>query len=305
MLETDLVRRARQTDLVEWLRRNNEPLKRVGQWWFIAGADSLRIQGNKWFRNSQGCGGNAIDFLVHYYGLSPADAIKRLLQDAWNPMEAKKDRGVKEKKLKAIRSAAPNAFDLNAITPANDQRRLIAYLVKTRGLPVDIVLAEIQAGRLFQELRTNNAVFVMKNEVGASVGAEVAGTLGFDNARFKGVRYGSTGGYGYAFGQTSNPRFVLYFESAVDLLSFIAISRDRSKSLNGCLLVSMAGLKINVVQNTLSVFGNPGTVPVICVDNDTAGSSFAAQCSKLFACALVRQPDKKFKDWNDQLLFRN
>jgi len=78
----DHVRRARQTDLVEWLRQNYEPIKRIGQYGYIEGCDSLRIKGNMWYRNSQGRGGNPIDFLFDYYGLSPKEAIEKLTEDA-------------------------------------------------------------------------------------------------------------------------------------------------------------------------------------------------------------------------------
>ena len=296
-MTADILRQARQTDLIQWLRRNNVPLKKAGQWWYIEGHDSLRIQGNKWFRNSQGIGGNAIDFLVSYYGLSPIEAIKKLSLDAGCPVNKKN--GVKEKKTTL--PVAPGRFDLNVIAKACDQRRVIAYLVKSRGISADIVLAEIQKGLLFQELLTGNAIFAMLNESDVIVGAEVIGTLNFENARFKGLKAGSERGYGYTVGQRQNPRYILYFESAVDLLSFIVIMRNRAKPMSACLLVSMAGLKFGVVHKSIQIFGNKETTPVFCVDNDVAGNRFITRCLSLFPTAIIKQPDNKFKDWNDQL----
>ena len=258
----------------------------------------MRIQGNKWFRNSQEIGGNAIDFLVDYYGLSPNEAIKKLLQDTGYTVNKKN--GVKEKN-KITRPGAPGRFDFNDIAIACDQRRVIAYLVKSRGIPPDIVLAEIQKGQLFQESQTGNAIFVMINEAGVIVGAEVVGTLNFENARFKGLKAGSVSGYGYTVGQKKNPRFILYFESAVDLLSFIIITRVRAKPLTACLLVSMAGLKFGVIHKSLKVFGNQYATPVLCVDNDEAGNRFIDHCLFQYPSAIIKQPDKNYKDWNDQL----
>ena len=296
-MTADILRQARQTDLVQWLHSNNVPLKKAGQWWYIEGHDSLRIQGNKWFRNSQGIGGNAIDFLVDYYGLSPIEAIKKLSQDVG--CSVNKKNGVKEKKT--TRPVAPENFDPNVIAKAPDQRRVIAYLVKSRGISADIVLAEIQKGQLFQELQTGNAIFAMVNESDVIVGAEVVGTLNFENARFKGLMAGSESGYGFTVGQKQNPRYILYFESAVDLLSFIAIMRNRAKPLSACLLVSMAGLKFGVVHKSFQIFGNKEATPVFCVDNDEAGNRFIASCLSLYPTAIIKRPDNKFKDWNDQL----
>ena len=291
----DRVRLARQADLAQWLRRNNEPLKRIGKWWYIEGFDSLRIQGNMWYRNSQSRGGNSIDFLVAHYRLSPKEAIERLTQDVECCLLTKKS-GVKEKNEKTHAG-----FDFNAVEMACDQRRVLAYLSKTRGIPADLLLAEIQDRQLFQESGTGNAIFAMTNEAGDIVGAEVVGTLSFENARFKCVKAGSATSYGYNFGQKHDPHYILFFESAVDLLSFVAISRSRAKPMTGCLLVSMAGLKSEVVRKSLRVFGNSAAIPVLCVDNDDAGSNFIASCLNLYAAAIIKQPDKNSKDWNDQL----
>ena len=40
---------------------------------------------------------------------------------------------------------------------------------------------------------------------------------------------------------------------------------------------------------------------VICVDNDRAGSDFTDRCLNLYPTAIIKKPDIKFKDWNDQL----
>jgi len=207
---------------------------------------------------------------------------------------------VKEKN-KTPHPAVHGRFVLDAIATACNQRRVIAYLVKTRGLSADIVLDEIQKGQLFQESQTGNAVFAMSNEDGDIVGAEVVGTLNFENARYKSIKAGSESGYGYTVGQMLAPHYILYFESAIDLLSFIIIMRNRAKPMTACLLVSMAGLKFRVVQKSLSVFGNQGTTPVLCVDNDKAGNDFIVKCLNLYPSTIIKQPDKNYKDWNDQL----
>ena len=296
-LIADTVRLARQTDLAEWLLLNNEPLKRAGSWWYLENHDSLRIQGNKWYLNSQGEGGNSIDFLVYYYKMTPKQAIIRLTDPTSDYSNKEEKGGVKEKN-KVI-----PAFLFSSVATDSEYRRVLAYLVKSRGISSNVVLNEIKNKRLYQEKQTANAVFAILDETGTIVGAEINGTLSYKNARYKGIKTGSLCGYGFNSGQRLNPRYILYFESAVDLLSFITLSTKRSKLLNECLLVSMAGLKLNVIITALQVFGHQTPIPVFCVDNDAAGDAFITRYLKDFPIALVRRPDSAFKDWNDQLRY--
>jgi len=294
-MTSDIIRQARRADLAEWLRVNNEPLKRTGQWWSLKNHDSIRIQGNKWYHYSQGVGGNAIDFLVHYYQMTPKQAILSLTHSTSQCGVIEEKRGVEKK------NKVHPAFDCSSLATASEYRRVLAYLVKSRGISASIVMREIRNSRIYQEKLTGNAVFVMLDEAGAIVGAEINGTLSYENSRFKGVKTGSLAGYGFNSGQRFNPRYILYFESAIDLLSFMSMSTKLSRLLNECLLISMAGLKPNVVETSLWVFGRFGAIPVFCVDNDPAGDAFLAKRLEEFPNASIRRPNGAYKDWNDQL----
>ena len=60
------------------------------------------IYGFIWYRNSQNKGGNSIDFLVDYYGMSPKEAIDTLVQ-TYAGQTSEKNIGVKEKNWKRAR----------------------------------------------------------------------------------------------------------------------------------------------------------------------------------------------------------
>ena len=195
---SEQVRQARQADLVEWLRASGVRLKRIGQWWYAADSSSLRIQGNKWYHNSLGIGGNAIDYLVKYHGFTAQEAIAQLSR-------LKENDGVKEENITSASATATKGFDFNAIDLHGDQRRVLAYLIKTRGISASVVLSQIRNSNLFQESKTGNAVFPMKNEQGAIVGAEVAGTMNFENTRFKGLKSGSNTTCGFTVAERQNP----------------------------------------------------------------------------------------------------
>ena len=316
--------KARKTNIADYLMNTGVKLRRVGNWYTLEEHDSYRIQGNKWYRNSQDKGGNAIDFLVEHYGISPKEAIEKLTAVDLSHLEisAKKPKisssdGVKKKNKNDERAfddlLESKIFDINDLTLNKNQRRVIAYLTKHRGIAPAVVLDEVKSKNLFQEVQhhtdqqtgkskeIHNAIFPIKDENGAIIGAEAVGTLSYDDYRFKSIKIGSRAGYGYSTGQRQDPRYILFFESAVDLLSFITIKQAEEKTLAGCMLVSMAGLKVGVVENTLESFGKSAQ-PVFCVDNDIAGADFIKTNIEEFPNAIVRQPDKAYKDWNDMLV---
>ena len=123
-----------------------------------------------------------------------------------------------------------------------------AYLTEQRGLSQLLIKNLIADRLLFQEARTNNAVFPIYEDH-KMVGAEVVGTLA--NERFKHIKTGSKYGCGYNLTFGKETAYALFFESAIDFLSFIDLSRMRGKDLAGCRLTSIMGLKPNIVDHTL------------------------------------------------------
>ena len=87
--------------------------------------------------------------------------------------------------------------------------------------------------------------------------------------------------------------WVIYTESAIDLLSFYQLKKDK---LSNALLVSMGGLKAVVVENYKSLY--PQAKHCLAVDDDTKGNEFADEYKgKLYR----KKPDEPFKDWNELL----
>ena len=285
MIDSVLVRRARQADLALYLISVGVPLVRSGGRYRHKEHDSLVIKGNMYYWNSRNCRGNSLDYLLRHMGMDFQSAVAALAGfvhvDAPNPSPA------------AIR----------AMGDASDFRRAFAYLHKTRGISYDMLQALVDRKLLAQEAITNNAVFHMRDEAGETVGAELEGTL--SGRRYKGVRAGSKHGYGFnVMLRGGAVDFILFFESAVDLLSFadIKLNRER-KDLRNVLLVSMCGLKPGVVRHMAAAFGGR---PVLCPDNDDAAGEFISACARAGmpggAGAQVSRPLPRYKDWNEQLL---
>ena len=273
---------ARQADLAAYLIARGEPLKPEGNQgsYRLPGHGGLIVTGNMFNWITQSKGGNAVDFLCDYYGMGFREAVEALTAGGF------------EKKAVLPPAAPERPFDFAQIEPAPNMERVIRYLTKTRGLSLELITDLIRHRQLFQEAATNNAIFPIYDGV-AIVGAEVNGTL--PDKRFKGIKTGSKYGCGYNLTFGDKTAYVLFFESAIDLLSFVDLSRMRGKDLAGCRLTSMMGLKQNIVEHTLQVLPE-GTQPFLCVDNDEAGQNF------IKAVGLpARLPHPDFKDWNDQL----
>lgn len=281
MLNSDIVRRARQADLAAFLASFGVPLVRVGSRHRHKTHDSLVFTSNAYFWNSRGEHGNAIDYLVRHMGFDFQAAVAALAGFVAD-IDISTPKKVKPK-------------------PAPDFGRVFAYLHKSRGISYGLIQELISAKLLFQEAKTNNAVFVMIDENGERVGAEFEGTL--SEKRFKGIEAESKYGYGFSVclpigSRIATPVFVLFFESALDLLSFVDLKRRQNKVPENCLLVSMAGLKINVVRHMLKVYGGQA---VICADADDAADAFAAKLAEDGISYKRRIPPIPHKDWNSVL----
>jgi len=227
--------------------------------------------------------GNAIKFLRAYYGMGFREAVLELTGSG-----AEKNIFVPPP---ATLELPPRPFDFSDIELAPDMERVTDYLTNTRGLSRQLVDTLIADRRLFQEAEKNNAIFPIY-EQHKTVGAEIVGTM--PQQRFKGIKTGSKYGCGYSLSFGEETAYALFFESAIDLLSFIELSRMRGKTLEGCCLTSMMGLKPNIVEHTMQDLD--GAQPFLCVDNDEAGANFIRQMG-----LKARLPNPDFKDWNDWL----
>jgi len=274
MIDQELIRKARQTNLVAYLTAKGENLQRIGKNYIIQEHDSLYIKGNMFIWYSQNKQGNPIDFLMCYYGMTFQQAVEELTSKA-----------LTDTQTPLYKPSEP----LQATTRATDEKRVIAYLCKRRGLKNSIIFDLIKQGKLFQDTNGNcNFVICDWNE--KPIGEEKVGT---GNTRYKLISTHS----GYGFHTTyGSPSDILYFESAIDLLSCYQIYQDK---LTHHLLVSLGGLNSSIIQELHKL--KPNLKHWLCVDNDQAGFDFISKMKLKFAELRTFQPPQNFKDWNDYL----
>lgn len=244
--------------------------------------DSLVFTENAYYWNSRAEHGNAIDYLTRHMGFDFIGAVLELVKVA--PI---------------ISKPSARDFALDAKTLNSNCYNAMAYLNKTRHISNNLIDCLIRDELLYQERRRNNIIFSMRDEHDKIVGAELHGVT---EKRFKGIMRGSQYGYGFniRFSDDNTFDYALFFESAIDLLSFMDYKLNHeNKSLARCILVSMAGLKMNVIKHTIKIFH--GVRVVLCVDNDSAGQAFGEKLKSENIPYIDRQPDSQYNDWNEQL----
>lgn len=152
----------------------------------------------------------------------------------------------------------------------------------------------MRKGSISQEQKTGNVLFKYFDDSGRIIGAEKVGTS--TEHKFKGIAQGSDSSHGFEVlrGTGENAYF---FESAIDLLSHLQMHRN----LDNCRLVSMMGVKPNIVLDTMKRHNIAPENIYICSDNDTAGNDFADRLRAQYPdIKRISTPDR-YKDWNDML----
>lgn len=284
------IERARKANLPEYLIKHGYALSRVGQgnyrW---PGLGGMIIKDNFWHCFSTDEKGNAIDFLVKILGMDFKKAVFELV--GYSP-----DRHVQLPVIKTIK-------ELEIPVRAQDERRVIAYLIQKRRLPLSLVMDQIRAGRLYQDLN-GNCVFPCLDYDNKLVGAILRGT---SDKRYAGLCPGHNPLFGWRLPAANQDlATVTIFESPIDALSYIVLQNCQAVHSH---VLAMAGVRVDAVLKYLTQY--PGVKQVIlAVDHDDAGDRF---CEKIIDAAAELDKGKysfdrqipKLKDWNLDLQAQN
>lgn len=287
---------ARNTDLPDLLASLGYQVKRVGNYYTTKEMDSLRIKNRRtWFRYSENRGGDAIDFLQHFYGKSFPEAVEYLLDYHGGARYPRAPPAVHPKEP----PPEPPPF---ALPPPNaDNRRAAAYLRK-RGIAAQVVENFIKAGLLYEDAEHHNCVFVGKDASGKPVFAAKRGTYDLDGVTFKGDQPGSN--KDVAFRLPCDPNFlrVYVFEAPIDLMSYCTLHRRVKQNA-----VALCGLYDGPLETYLRE--NPHIRQIdLCLDVDKKGQEAVEELKKKYTqrgySVTVHTP-RRGKDWNEYLQFRD
>ena len=286
--------RANLVNLPQFLMSHGFDLKKVGKEYVWKEHDSLHIKDNgpgergQWFRFSENKGGDNIGLLREYMDMSFIDAVEALtgehIDRTYTPSRTYESKPVQQ-----------TARELS-LAEVDNCRRVFAYLCKTRGLDYDMLSALVKKGTISQEEKTGNVLFKYYDDQGKVIGAEKVGTS--TEHKFKGIATGSAGSHGFEVVRSTGEK-AFFFESAIDMLSYLQM---HSKELDNCRLVSMMGVKPNIVLDTMLRHNIAPENVFLCSDNDTAGNEFARRLQEQYPdMKRIITPDTYYKDWNDML----
>lgn len=300
-LDPDVIERARQMDLLTYLR-SYEPgnLKHVaGKVYCTAEHDSLKISNGKWYWWSRGFGGvSALDYLIKVKDFSFVEAVETITGRSadWIPPPSKP----KKEEPKVL-----------LLPPQNKNCARVTKYLMGRGIDYQIIQDCISDGSIFESADYHNAVFVGKDESGTPKYAACRSTIG---SSFKGDATGSDKRYSFRLLAREPSASVHLFEAAIDLLSYATYLKCEGKNYKSQNLLSLSGVyqpkkeikdsKVPIALNTF-LKANPQIKTIFLhLDNDKAGRLCTATLKELLKenYEIVDAPPSVGKDVNDFLL---
>jgi hypothetical protein len=197
-----------------------------------------------------------------------------------------------------------------------DNRRVMAYLCRTRGLDPDIVRGLMKYGKIYETIQRwdkdagryvdgkyHNCVFVAYDRGGRPQNAFLRGTLTFAEKAFKKDADGSDKSYPFTMYGRENSDRVFCFESAVDAVSHASLMKMNGGDWRAGWRISLGGTGFLGLNRFLSEHPNVTNI-VACLDSDAAGERRSAKLAEEYAakgCSVEREAPR-LKDFNEDLL---
>ena len=294
--------RAREMDLLTYFMMfEPEELIRISNNnYTIREHRSLKISNGKWMWWSHGFGGrSALDFLIKVRDVPFRDAVTIIIEE-------------KEYKTPLFIAKTPTEKEKKLMLPERNltDNRVISYL-RSRGIDSELIKTCIKKGMLYEDI-FYNCVFVGFDENGKPRYASTRATDGKSDEK----REASGSDKQYSF-RIMHPSYTLHvFEGAIDLLSYMTLTKLTDGKWTRDALVSLGGVAVSKCNNCtlkLPIALQSATDDmtdlkkiVLHLDRDEAGRA----ASKEIMTALqgkyevLDQPPKYGKDYNDYLIMR-
>ena len=314
------IQRANDSSLETYLKKRGEQLKPSGTEFILIYTDStgthdsITIRNNKWYDHKNGIGGYPIQFMKEFYGLNFREALKELLYgeepmlngwtDSSESVSNYKKQNVKndEPKIKEEINI-PKKAEFILPVKANNNDRLFEYLTEKRHISKKVVEKFVDKGLIYQESKYGNVVFIGTDENGVPKSASKKSTSN-NGKKFKIKVTGSDTSFGFCWRGESERVFV--FEAAVDLMSFITISKEDWENDS---YIALDGISPKPLLRFIEENKNIKEV-YLCLDYDIAGIEAGEKINDMLGemygdkiNTVIINP--LYKDWNEELKAKN
>lgn len=297
---------AKQVDLLNYIQTSGFEVKPHGSGTYKLiddGHDSTIIfpDGNSWFSYNDQVGGDSISFVQRHQNLGFVDAVKALVGEASN--------------FKNIHiPVRQTEIKKDMVLPPKDENnnRVFAYLIKTRGIDRDLVKDCIDNGLIYQSKEAiakgdksynfNNCVFVGHDNDGKAQYASQR-SMNDDKTVFKADVKNSSKEYGFALAGDDNAEWLTVCEAPIDALSIASMNKANGDDNKNEHILSLGGVSDKAIDKFLE---NNDKIKVIniCLDNDDAGHQAGNRIKSKYEDLgyKIIESYPKAKDYNQQLL---
>ena len=302
---------------LEYAKSQGYNLVRQGGYYTMQEHDSMVFTpSGRWFWNSRGVHGGALEFMMYYEGRTITEAVLTLAgeQDlVFSKPQQRPEAAPRPAPAKAQNEVPTNDFQLPA--KASDFKRLFGYLCGDRGLDKCVVQEMIRQDRVFQSTARmpggkvlTNATFVYQDEAGQPVGAFQRGMYDRPGtAPYKRDAPGSDKRFGWLLASPFEPAAAVHvFEGAIDAASdasLVAMKHGDIWRKEPIDRLSLEGLGFQPLQTYLQAHPNVRHV-VLMLDNDAPGRKAAANIAwqlKHQGYTVEDRVPPFGKDWNEVL----
>ena len=298
----EIVKQAKQIDLLTYLMNNNpsELVRKGADTYSLKTHDSVIISNGLWHRFSTNeAGKTALDYLMKVEKMTLQEAVSSVLnRDITTYIRNESTNNNEPKRLVIPEKATTN-------------KAVIEYL-KNRGIDEDIISYCIENNLIYQENKTNNAVFLGYDN---QHNIKYAGCRSTNEKKIMRDAKGSSKEFSFRMLSKITNNSLHVFESSIDLLSYATLLKLKGYDYQNQNLLALAGvyqssknIENSKVPIAIQKFLNENTNIqdiVLHFDNDRAGR----EATKALIIALNRYniydiPAPYGKDINDYLCFK-
>ena len=252
-------------------------LKQVGKE-YLWSDQNVWIHGHEWYSHYDQTGGNAISFVIKYFGKSFRDAVKELTGDTNNTND--------------------NWARLSLPERNKNSYRVFMYLQNKRGIAPEVIDYFLKRGLIYEEKQYHNCVFVGRDDNGWVQHCHKRATI----SNFKQTIEGSKAEYSFHYNGWDDTIYA--FEAPIDMLAYISMHQECWKKHS---YVALCSVSEKALMYQLITHPQLKRI-ILCLDNDKAGKIATERirqllCDNSYRDVTVKIPDNK--DWDEDLLSRN